>query len=157
MSTSARGSGAPAPAGAPFRFSISTRVEIADTDLGAVVYYGRYPHFLDRALIAYRRQLGIPALGPDGHLFVVRRLEIEYLSSARFDDELVVWVRTARIGRSSHTMEFRIDDASSAAAVLTAREVIVGVSAYEGGRPTRIPAGMRDPISAFEGPELEQE
>ena len=59
----------------PFRFSAVSRVDVAETDLGAVVYYGRYVHHVDRAVIAYRRHVGIPPLGPDGHLFVVRRLE----------------------------------------------------------------------------------
>ncbi len=148
--------GAPGSGRPPFRFSILTRVEIADTDLGAVVYYARYPQFLDRALFAYRRQLGIPALGPEGHLFVVRSLQLEYLRSARFEDELVVWARTTRIGRSSHTMEYRIEEARSDAVLLTARQVVVGVSGYEGGRPTRVPVGLHDAIAAFEGPDLER-
>jgi acyl-CoA thioester hydrolase len=139
----------------PFRFSITTRVEIADTDLGAVVYYARYPHFLDRAVVAYRRRLGIPPLGPEGHLFVVRTLEIEYLRSARFEQKLVVWVRTVRIGRTSHTMEFQIEDAHTEAVALRARQVIVGVSGYADGRPTRVPAELRERVVAFEGAELE--
>ena len=84
-----------------FGFAVSTRVEIADTDLGGVVYYGNYARLLDRALMAYRRELGIPELGPAGHLFVVRHLACDYRRSARFGDELTVRIRTARVGRSS--------------------------------------------------------
>jgi acyl-CoA thioester hydrolase len=135
----------------PFRFRLRTRVEIADTDLGAVVYYARYPHYLDRGVVAYRRHLGIPPLGPDGHLFVVRRLEVEYLHSARFDDELDVRVRTAEMGRSSHVMECRIERAADGRPLATARQVVVGVSGYEDGRPSRAPAGMVAAIRAHEG------
>lgn len=136
---------------AEFGFSVSVAVEIADTDLGAVVYYASYARFLDRAVVAYRSHLGIPPLGPDGHQFVVRSLEIAYLRSARFGDELTVRVRTSHVGRSSHTVEYRIDDARDGAPVVTARHVIVGVSGYEAARPTRMPDAVRDAIVAFEG------
>ena len=136
-----------------FRFALRTRVDIADTDLGAVVYYGRYPHHVDRGVLAYRRHLGVPLLGPEGHLFVVRSLGIDYRSSARFDDELEVLVRTAEIGRSSHTVEVRIDRLAGdggAEAVAQARLVVVGLAEY-GGRPSRMPAPMREALERFEG------
>lgn len=132
-----------------FRFAEPTRVEIADTDLGGVVYFGSYPRLLDRGLMAYRRTLGIPALGPDGHLFVVRRLELEYLRSARFGDELIIRVRAADIGRSSHTMAYRID-AADGTAIARATQVIVGVSGYDGGRPTRVPEDLAARLRAWE-------
>jgi len=93
----------------PFRFSARSRVDIAETDLGAVVYYARYPHHIDRAVLAYRRHLGIPPLGPDGHHFVVRSLHVDYLASARFDDEVEAFVRVSELGRSSHTLEARLE------------------------------------------------
>jgi acyl-CoA thioester hydrolase len=140
----------PSPA---FRFAVRSRVEIADTDLGAVVYYGRYPHHVDRGVVAYRRALGIPPLGPDGHLFVVRSMHIDYRSSARFDDELDVSVRTAEIGRTSHTTEVRIERIGAGGGrehVVDARLVVVGLSEY-GGRPSRMPDDMRRALEEFEG------
>lgn len=136
----------------PFRFSAVSRVDIADTDLGAVVYYGRYPHHLDRAVLAYRRHLGIPPLGPEEHLFVVRSLAIEYRASARFDDEVEAFVRVSELGRSSHTLEVRLQRPGSDGGehLADGRLVVVGLAEY-GGRPSRMPAGMRDAIAAFEG------
>jgi len=142
--------------GDEFRFALDTSVEIADTDLGGVVYFGSYPRLFDRGLLAYRRQLDIPALGPEGHLFVVRRLTIEYLRSARFGDALTVRVRTARLGRSSHTMAYAIENAATGAVLATADQTIVGVSGYEGGRPTRVPDELVARIAGFEGPGLER-
>jgi acyl-CoA thioester hydrolase len=137
-----------------FRFCARSRVEIADTDLGAVVYYGRYPHHVDRGVVAYRRELGIPPLGPDGHLFVVRSMHIDYCSSARFDDELDIHVRTAQLGRTSHTIEVRIERVGAGEApehVADARLVVVGLDAY-GGRPSRMPDSMRRAIERHEAP-----
>ncbi|HMM49594.1 MAG TPA: hotdog domain-containing protein [Miltoncostaeaceae bacterium] len=135
-----------------FRFSLRTRVDLADTDLGAVVYYGRYPHYIDRAVIAYRRELGVAPLGPPGHLFVVRSLQIDYRSSARFDDRLEVFVRTGEVGRTSHTVDVRITrpGEDGPESIADARLVIVGLAAY-GGRPSRMPDDMRRALCEFEG------
>ncbi|MGD9570334.1 MAG: acyl-CoA thioesterase [Thermoleophilia bacterium] len=136
----------------PFRFSARSTVDIADTDLGGVVYYGRYPVHIDRAVLAHRAHLGIPALGPEGHLFVVRSLQVDYLTSARFGDEVEVFVRVAALGRTSHTLEVRMERIGAEPAhVGDARLVIVGLASY-GGRPSRMPAPMREAILAFEGP-----
>ena len=143
--------GGPDAARPPFAYRLRTRVEISDTDLGGVVYYARYPHYLDQGVVAYRRHLGIPPLGPDGHLFVVRGMEISYRSSARFDEVLDVWVRTASLGRTSHTMEVVVEHAGSGTVRCEARLVIVGISGYEGGRPTRVPEDMARAVRAFEG------
>lgn len=135
----------------PFRFSARCRVEIADTDLGGVVYYGRYAHLIDRAILAHRRHLGIPCLGPDGHLFVVRSLSVEYRASAAFDDEVETFVRVASLGRSSHVVEARLERIGDRPEhLIDARAVIVGVQDYS-GRPTRMPEAMRGAIAAFEG------
>ena len=139
-----------------FRYALETTVEIADTDLGGVVYFGSYPRLLDRGLLGYRRHLEIPALGPAGHLFVVRHLAIDYLRSARFDDALIVRVRTARLGRSSHTMAYVIEDAATGAELVHAAQTVVGVSDYDGGRPTRVPEDLAARIAGFEGPGLER-
>jgi len=140
--------------GGAFRFALDTSVEIADTDLGGVVYFGSYPRLLDRGLLAYRRHLDIPLLGPEGHLFVVRRMTIEYLRSARFGDALIVRVRTARLGRSSHTMAYAIENAATGVTLATAEQIIVGVSGYDDGRPTRVPDELVARVAGFEGPGL---
>jgi len=140
--------------GGAFRFALETSVEIADTDLGGVVYFGSYPRLLDRGLLAYRRHLDIPLLGPAGHLFVVRRMTIEYLRSARFGDALTVRVRTARLGRSSHTMAYAIENAATGVMLATAEQIIVGVSGYDDGRPTRVPDELVARVAGFEGPGL---
>ena len=56
----------------PFGFSTRMRVDFADTDAGGIVYFGRYGRYLERAIIEYRRAVGLPLLGDPGHLFVVR-------------------------------------------------------------------------------------
>ena len=153
------GGGAPLASAGPtvrvpgYRFGARFTIDLADTDLGAVVYYARYPRYLDRAVFAYRSHLGVPPLGPPGHLFVVRSLSCDYRASARFDDGVEVLVRVSEVGRSSHTVDARMERVGPEAPGLLCemRCVIVGVTEY-GGRPSRIPAELRDAIERFEGP-----
>lgn len=141
---------------APFRFSVRTRVDFSDTDAGGILYYGRYAPYFDRAAIAYRRHLGIGLLGVPGHLFVMRSLSVQYHSSARFDDPIEVFVRTARLGRTSHAVALRVElvDGGEPVHLADGELVIVGVDAY-GGAPSPMPPELRARIAGFEGPSLD--
>lgn len=136
----------------PFRFSTRMRVDFADTDAGGILYYGRYSRYVDRAVIEYRRAAGIGSLGEPGHLFVVRSMTVDYHDSAHFDEDLEVFVRTVRVGSSSHTIDVRIEriNADGALHLADARLVLVGVHSYEAAEPTSMPAAMRRAIEAAE-------
>lgn len=73
------------------RFPI--RVYYEDTDLGQIVYYANYLKFIERGRSEWLRAAGVDQqrLLDKAHLaFVVRRVEADYLSPARFDDQLEV-------------------------------------------------------------------
>ena len=72
------------------------RVGFDETDAQAVVYYGRYFPYFDRARVEYQRHLQLLHTLPDGLEFVMRRALCEYEAPARFDDEIEVFIRTAR-------------------------------------------------------------
>src|SRR6476620_11902522 len=94
----------------PFKFSSLTRVGFSDTDAQGIVYYGRYYPYIDLARVEYLRMLGLLGMevGEPGVEFVMRAGTIEYHAPAVFDDELEVWIRIARIGRTSMTYEFAV-------------------------------------------------
>jgi acyl-CoA thioesterase FadM len=96
--------------------------------------------------------VGIGLLGEPGHLFVVRSLTIDYHAPVRFDDTIEVFVRTTRVGTTSHTHDLRIErlDDDGALHVADARAVLVGVASQDDGPPTPIPGAMRAAIQAFE-------
>ena len=73
----------------------------SDTDAQGVVYYGRYLPYFDLARTEYQRRL--ERLERRACEFVMRAQTVEYHAPARFDDLLEVFVRVARIGRSSLT------------------------------------------------------
>ena len=134
----------------PWRFSLCTQVELADTDLYGVVYYGRFARLFDRAVAAYRRHLDLPPLGVPGHFPVVRKADVDYLAPARYGDELSVFVRVARVGETSLTLELVISRRAPAPEedLVAARLVAVGLD--EDGQPSPVPADVRAAVERFE-------
>jgi acyl-CoA thioester hydrolase len=85
-------------------FYFPVRVYYEDTDAGGVTYYANYLKFCERARTEWLRHLGFSqqALASEsGIFFVVRRVETDYLQSARLDDELMVSVQVEKLGRVS--------------------------------------------------------
>ena len=85
-------------------FSWPVRVYWEDTDAGGVVYYATYLKFMERARSEWLRALGFEqdALRDEaGVLFVVRRVEVDYLAPARFNEQIEVSVSLHEIGRAS--------------------------------------------------------
>ena len=85
-------------------FSWPVRVYWEDTDAGGVVYYANHLKFMERARSEWLRALGFEqdALRDEaGVLFVVRRVEVDYLAPARFNDQIEVSVGLHEIGRAS--------------------------------------------------------
>ena len=68
------------------------RVYYEDTDLAGIAYYANYLKFIERARSEWVRELGLDQtqMKADGLVFAVRRVEADYLSPARYDDELRV-------------------------------------------------------------------
>ena len=143
-------SAGPTTARPPYRFSTRLRVGFDETDAQAVVYYGRYFPYCDRARVEYQRHLHLLHSLPRGMEFVMRRTQCEYEAPARFDDELEVFIRTAAIGRTSWRQEFAVHHCESGALLARAEQVMVLID--RGARqPTPVPDGWRAAVESFEG------
>ena len=138
----------------PFKYSALTRVGFSDTDAQGIVYYGRYLPYFDSARVEYHRHLDMLDTSPREHEFVMRASTIEYLAPARFDDLIEVFIRVARIGRTSVTYEcaaYRCDDD---VLMVTAQQTLVLVDLDE-RRPCAIPDWYRAKIGGFESGDLQ--
>ena len=138
----------------PFKYSALTRVGFSDTDAQSIVYYGRYLPYFDSARVEYHRHLDMLETRPHEHEFVMRASTIEYHAPARFDDLIEVFIRVARIGRTSVTYEcaaYREDDVL----MVTAAQTLVLVDLDE-RKACAIPDWYREKVDAFEGGDLEQ-
>ncbi len=127
-----------------YAFSARTRVGFSDTDAQGVVYYGRYNPYFDLARAEYLRSLGLLHLEADGE-FVMRANDVEYFAPARFDDELDIHVRVARIGRTSMTFEFAAFKVADGTLLVTAHQTLVFID-RDARRPIPIPADYREPF-----------
>jgi acyl-CoA thioester hydrolase len=91
-----------ASVGAIFQWPV--RVYWEDTDAGGIVFYANYLKFFERARTEWLRSLGIAQHAlklSTGGMFVVSHTSVNYLRSARLDDELIVTARLKEIGRAS--------------------------------------------------------
>jgi acyl-CoA thioester hydrolase len=137
----------------PFRFAAQTRVGFSDTDAQGIVYYGRYLPYFDLARVEYHRHLGLATDQLGGNEFVMRALSVEYHAPAAFDDLIEVYVRLARIGRTSATYEFAAYRAEDDALMVTATQTLVLIDLQE-RKACPIPERFIETVQAFEGEDL---
>jgi len=80
------------------------RVYYEDTDMEGVVYYANYLKFCERARSEWFFSQGMMPTTQVGH-FMVKRVEADYLSSARLGDLLDVRSKIIEMKKASMTVE----------------------------------------------------
>jgi acyl-CoA thioester hydrolase len=121
-------------------FSWPVRVYWEDTDAGGVVYYANYLKFMERARSEWLRALGFEQdvlRDETGVVFVVRRVEVDYLSPARFNDQLDVSVSLHEVGRASLSVKQAL---TREATLLVAAQVVLACVDAASFKPVKIPA-----------------
>jgi acyl-CoA thioester hydrolase len=118
---------------ADFACAPRLRVRWAEVDMQKIVFNGHYLTYIDTAVAEYWRAIGLPY--PEGYVdryandVYLRKVTVEYLGSARYDDELEICCRVAKLGRSSMTFRFEIyrssGEAAESAPLVTAELVYV--------------------------------
>lgn len=91
--------------GKPFVWPV--RVYYEDSDAQGVVYYANYFKFMERARTEWIRSLGIEQdtmMRKDRRIFVVVDTTAEFVSPARFNDQLAVTVRLTDLSRATFSM-----------------------------------------------------
>lgn len=126
----------------PFGHRLHARVYFADTDFSGVVYHARYLEFFERGRSDFLRLAGVhhgelmqgSILG-ERIVWVVRRMEIDFLAAARIDDILTIETRTAEISGARIVMTQRIMRDDKLLVTARVEAAIIG----ENGRPKRFP------------------
>jgi acyl-CoA thioester hydrolase len=137
----------------PFKFSARTRVGFSDTDAQGIVYYGRYNPYFDLARVEYLRALGQLHREAAGD-FVMRANDVEYFAPARFDDELEIYARVSRVGRTSVTFEFAAHRLPDETLMVTAHQTLVYIDLDE-RTAVAVPDDYRASLIEFEGDDAE--
>jgi len=120
-------------------FTWPVRVYWEDTDAGGVVYYANYLKFLERARTEWLSALGLEQdhLAQEaGVVFVVRRVEADYLKPARFNDRLTVHSELTELNRASLLMTQQITRGEE---ILLRAVVKVACVEHTMFRPAKIP------------------
>ena len=129
-------------------FEWPVRVYYEDTDAQGIVYYANYFRFMERARTEWLRALGInqsKLLNEERRMFVVVSTHANFVTPARFNDELVVTARLAGLTRASFDIEQNIYRDSRDGDLLLKGGVKAALLDAETLRPGRVPA------SFFEG------
>ncbi|MDM4765161.1 YbgC/FadM family acyl-CoA thioesterase [Pelomonas sp. SE-A7] len=136
-----------------FRHLERLRVRWAEIDAQQIVFNGHYLTYIDTAVGGYWRAMALPYAESmktlDGDLFV-RKATLEYLGSARYDDQLDVGIRRLKIGNTSMTLQaavFRGDE------LLVLGELVYVFADAEKQVPKAVPQALRGTIDAFEAGE----
>lgn len=121
------------------------RVYYEDTDMAGVVYYANYLRFIERARSDHVREIGIDQLEMKddlGVVFVVRRIEADYVQAARFGDVLEIesWLSELTGVRMVYQQIVRRGESLVFSASVTV------VCMNNAGRPVRFPADIRQKL-----------
>lgn len=86
------------------------RVYYEDTDAGGIVYYANYLKFLERARTEWLRSFGIEQVGllEQSIGFVVKRVEMDNIAAAKFDDLLQINTQLVELKRASMVFQQQI-------------------------------------------------
>ncbi len=124
-------------------FSTQYRVYYEDTDAGGVVYYANYLKFFERARTDFLRSLNISQaelLEKENLCFVVKRCEIDYVTSAKLDDLINVLVEVKEIKPASILMY----QEAKTNKVLSRLNVEIVCVAADSFRPKKIPQNIKN-------------
>jgi len=130
---------------------LPVRVYFEDTDFTGLVYHANFLKFCERGRSDFIRLLGInhtslanPKSG-DPAVFVVRRIEIDYLKPAGIDDVLEVVTSCAEIGGATLMLdqEVRRDE------MVLARAKVSVVLVSSAGKPQRLGQMVRGALERF--------
>jgi acyl-CoA thioester hydrolase len=124
------------------------RIYYEDTDLSGIVYHANYLRYMERARTEFFRALGIKASyleKADPAAWALRKVEIEYLKPARFDDHIEVRTTTTSLTGVRLCADQSIWRGDEELTKGSVEACIISLS----GRPKRIPSEIRDKILPF--------
>ena len=139
-----------------YTFSTRVRVRLSETDAVGIAFFGSFASWMDVGRMDYLNHLeltpkdaAVPGLVPGA----VAGCHIEFRSPVRYNDELLIEVRVAELGRSSYTFHFLFRQKSSGELVARGELTLVWLNAEF--RPEPIPDSFTGPVRQFEGDHLD--
>ena len=135
-----------------FKHCVQVRVRNYEVDWQGIVHNANYLLYFEVGRIEYLRNLGISLdFGSvrSTSRIVLARNEVDYRSSAMFDDLLNVHTRISYIRRTSFAFQSLIEESGTGR--LIAENTAVHVWLDSTGEPTLVSSDFRQKVEAFEG------
>ena len=126
---------------------LDIRVYYEDTDAGGIVYYANYFKFCERGRTELLRAAGFenkPLMDREGFMFVVRKLEADYLAPAFLDDIVTMKTSLSAMNNASFAMKQSLYKHDQL--IFEANVTLVCVT--KSGKPTRVPDYLRKALGA---------
>ena len=127
--------------------TLEVKIYYEDTDCGNVVYYANYLKYMERGRTEYLADRGfsVSELASQGTVFVVARAEIDYRSSARLGETIVVRTWIAESTHASLLFSHTMTDKATGRLITEAQARLVCVDPR--GKIKRIPAEMAEKLA----------
>ena len=119
-------------------FQYTFKIYYEDTDSGGVVYYANYLKFIERARTEMINELGFTLttlLKDYDRLFLVKKIECEYIESCKLEDTLNVQSNILVLKNASFELEQNLLKQNK----IIFRSKIVMVCVNSQGAPSKIP------------------
>jgi acyl-CoA thioester hydrolase len=133
------------------RHVLPVRVYFEDTDAGGIVYHASFVRYCERGRTDFLRLLGTDARrmidGSDSNepaVFVVRRMNMDFIRPGRMDDLLVVETRVKELGGASIVLDQTILKDGKRLFEAVVSIVLISVS----GKPLRLSERVRGAFEA---------
>jgi acyl-CoA thioester hydrolase len=117
-----------------------TRIYYGDTDAGGVVYYANYLNYFEKSWFEYLtgRELSLADYAKEGIYFIVKNVEVNYHSSARYGEIIQVHTEVSEVTRASFTFHHRVMVKESGKIIAEGKNQMVCIT--KEGKPRKLPA-----------------
>mgnify|MGYP001496896484 FL=1 len=131
-------------------FQYTFKIYYEDTDSGGVVYYANYLKFIERARTEMINELGFTLttlLKDYDRLFLVKKIECDYIESCKLEDTLNVQSRVLVLKNASFVLEQNLLKQNK----IIFRSKIVMVCVNSQGAPSKIPTELHSLMKNKDG------
>ena len=142
---------------AAYGFTTEIRVRLSETDAVGIVFFGSFSTYFDVGRMDYLAHLGLNKMGGAVRDLIPGAVvghRIAFEAPARYNDQLVLHVRIAALGRTSYTFHYLVTHKRSRQRI--ARGSLCLVWLDDDFRPTPLPEAFTEVIRDFEGDLLVQ-
>jgi len=126
---------------------IQVKIYYEDTDCGGVVYYANYLRYLERSRTECLESMGLSLknLKEQGIQFVVRHVDIEYLSSGKYGETLIIETKDIKIEGLRIIFNNVIKKEEDESILAKAKTTLICIN--DQFKPIRIPETIKEKLS----------